>query len=290
MKNHSIRTDLAMEQLEFEGNPQIPGIVQNSFEKEGIQVQELRIESEEAAAHLQKGQGTYVTVDVTPFRQMSPNFEGELSVIAEEIGKLVPKEGTVLVAGLGNSDITPDSVGPNTAAGILATRHISGSEIAELLPGLRPVAVIAPGVLGKTGIETAEIIRSVCDFIKPDVVIAVDALASGHVDRLGSTVQISDTGISPGSGVQNSRKELNRQSLGVPVIALGIPTVVDMNTIAENLFGVDPRKAASDTGQLMVTPREIDVIIKQATQTLSLALNKALQPRLSLEEIMGLVQ
>ncbi len=285
----NFRTDLAMERLEIEGNPHLSGIEQEEYEKEGIRVSSLRIQSEEASARLQKPVGTYVTVDVTPFRSVSVNFEGELSVVSEELAKLVPKEGTVLVAGLGNSDITPDAIGPQTAAGVLATRHFHGSETAKVLPDLRPVAVIAPGVLGKTGIETAEIIRSVCDFIRPSAVIAIDALASSHVDRLGCTVQISDTGISPGSGVQNKRKELSRETLGVPVVALGIPTVVDMGTIAENLSELELKEPAECTGY-MVTPREIDVIIKQAAQTLSLAVNKALQPMLTLEEIMGLTQ
>lgn len=285
----NFRTDLAMERLEIEGSPRLSGIEQREYEKEGIHVSRLKIQDEEASVRLQKPPGTYITVDVTPFRSVSVNFEGELSVVSEELAKLLPKEGTVLVAGLGNDDITPDAIGPQTAAGVLATRHFYGSEAAKVLPELRPVAVVAPSVLGKTGIETAEMIRSVCDFIRPSVVIAIDALASSHIDRLGCTVQISDTGISPGSGVQNRRKELSRETLGVPVIALGIPTVVDMSTIAENLSESVQEEPPGHTGY-MVTPREIDVIVKQAAQTLSLAVNKALQPALTLEEIMGLTQ
>lgn len=287
--SNNFRTDLAMERLEIEGSPHLSGIEQREYKKEGIHVSRLKINSKEASVRLQKPLGTYITVDVTPFQSVSVNFEGELDVVAKEVATLLPQEGTILVAGLGNSDITPDAIGPQTAAGVLATRHFSAGETAKVLPGLRPVAVISPGVLGKTGIETAEIIRSVCDFIQPSAVIAIDALASSHIDRLGCTVQISDTGISPGSGVQNKRKELSRETLGVPVVALGIPTVVDMSTIAEDLTE-NVLKTSLEHSGYMVTPREIDVIIKQAAQTLSLAINKALQPMLTIEEIMGLTQ
>ena len=148
---------------------------------------------------------------------------------------------------------------------------------------------MAPGVLGQTGIETAEFIRSVCDRIKPAAVVAVDALASGSVKRLGTTVQLTNTGISPGSGVQNKRKALNQDALGVPVVAMGIPTVVDAASVVVRApLGETPEP--EQLSGCMVTPREIDVIIDKASSMLALAINKALQPSLSVEEILGLTE
>lgn len=285
------RTDLALDSVEqLQPDSSSPGIRQNRYEKEGVIVTEVAVQDETAAQQLQKAVGTYVTIDLTPFQSPSANFEGELSVVADELLKLLPKEGLVLIAGLGNEQITPDAVGPKTAAGILATRHITeGGNPIEGLPPLRSVAVMAPGVLGQTGIETAEFIRSICDRVKPAAVVAVDALASSSAHRLGKTVQVTDTGISPGSGVQNRRKALNREALGVPVVALGIPTVVDAASIAVRApAGQEPEH--EELSGCMVTPREIDVIIDRASSMLALAINKALQPNLSVEEILGLTE
>ena len=275
-----IRTDLAMEQLEgFDGIPE--GVGRRQYEKEGVTVTEVSV-TEQGAATLGKPAGKYVTLELTPFRSPGMNFEGELSVVAEELRRFLPDEGLVLVAGLGNEEITPDAIGPRTAAGILATRHLEDAASIGL-PGLRPVAAVAPGVLGQTGIETAEFIRSLCDRIRPAAVIAVDALAAGAVSRLGNTVQLADSGIAPGSGVQNKRKTLNRETLGIPVVALGVPTVADAAVFAD---GEAPGSAA--LSGCMVTPREIDVIVDKAASMLALAINRALQPTLSVEELLGL--
>ena len=196
-----------------------------------------------------------------------------------------------LVVGLGNAQITPDALGPLTVRQILATRHIP-AQLAEQtgLSGLRPVAAIAPGVLGQTGIETGEIILSIVRDLSPAAVVAVDALAAGSPERLGCTIQLSDSGISPGSGVLNARKELSRQSLGVPVLSLGIPTVVDGGTLVCGLLGCeDESRVPEEARAMMVTPRDVDALIERGAKHLSLALNAALQPQLSLEEISYLV-
>ena len=212
-------------------------------------------------------------------------------LLAEELRRMLPPEGMVLVVGLGNAQITPDALGPLTVRQILATRHIP-AQLAEQtgLSGLRPVAAIAPGVLGQTGIETGEIILSIVRDLSPAAVVAVDALAAGSPERLGCTIQLSDSGISPGSGVLNARKELSRQSLGVPVLSLGIPTVVDGGTLVCGLLGCeDESRVPEEARAMMVTPRDVDALIERGANHLSLALNAALQPQLSLEEISYLV-
>ena len=173
--------------------------------------------------------------------------------------------------------------------------HIRG-EIARAagLEGLRPVAVLAPGVLGQTGIETGELLAAAVEQGKPAAVIAIDALASRSLSRLGCTVQLADTGISPGSGVGNKRKELSRETLGVPVIAMGVPTVVDAMTLAADLLGEEDAhrlltKVQPDGRAMMVTPREIDMLIDRAAFLCSLAVNTALQPTLSPDDILALV-
>ena len=243
--------------------------------------------NELAGLRIGKPKGKYITIETERLSDEPADFREQAENIADEIAALL--NGNVsdgLVAGLGNSDITPDALGPMVASGVIATRHLK-----EVLPkghefsSLNPVSVIAPGVLGQTGIESAEIIRSVCDGIKPKFVIAVDALACSDVSRLGTTIQLADSGISPGSGVQNRRKELSEITLGVPVIAVGVPTVVDMHTIVENITGNPPDKHLPN---MMVTPRDVDKLIERTARLISSALNIALQPSLSFEEITAL--
>lgn len=287
----NIRTDLALENLEIAGEILPEGVKKESHKKENLTITKVEVTSDSGANILGKPIGTYITIEMDSLKGFSDNFEGETEVVAEQINQLLPKEGLVLVIGLGNEDITPDAIGPQVVSGLLATRHLVNGFAEEYgLGSLRPVAAVAPGVLGQTGMETAEIVHSLCGQIQPAAVVAVDALASRSVERLGTTVQIADTGISPGSGVQNQRAELSRQSLGIPVIAVGVPTVVDMTTIAYDLLGEGYQsEKVSDRGRtMMVTPREIDKIIKQAAKIVAAGLNRALQPGLSMEEIVGL--
>ena len=190
----------------------------------------------------------------------------------------------MLAVGLGNAEITPDALGPLTAARILATRHLR-RELADnepdtdFLRALRPVSVLANGVLGQTGIETAELIAALRTPVEPACIIAVDALACSDLSRLGTTIQISDAGISPGSGVQNRRAELSRKTLGIPVIAVGVPTVVDLHTILRQ-GGGQPEQLPN----MMVTPRDIDKLLHHAARLIALSLNLALHPQLSYED------
>lgn len=174
---------------------------------------------------------------------LTDNFtetDKRLETVGNEIKRLLPVNGLVLVAGLGNMEITPDSLGPKTSRRVLATRHIGG-EIARStgLDRLRPVAVMQTGVTGQTGIETGEYILSIVRRIRPTAVVAIDALASRRTERLGCTLQISDTGISPGAGVGNHRTKITKETIGVPVIAIGVPTVVDAQTLAVDILGND---------------------------------------------------
>jgi spore protease len=207
--------------------------------------------------------------------------------LSQELAKLVP-DGEILVVGLGNNDITPDAIGPQTAAKIFATRHLREQydrNEEEFLTSLRQVSSFAGGVMGQTGIETAEIVRAISAEIAPKCIIAVDALACSDIDRLGTTIQITDTGISPGSGVSNSRKELSEKVFGIPVIAVGVPTVVDMHTIVKNLTG---RKINGELPNMLVTPRDIDRLTERASQLLAFGINLALHPTLTFEDVRGL--
>lgn len=291
------RTDLAMEGAEPHRGSLPAGVSVDEYEFGSLTIHSVKITGKEGAEAIGKPVGEYTTITTPPFYGSVEVEEEEISAIAREIAAMLPKQGLILVVGLGNNDITPDAVGPRTAHQILATRHISG-ELAEKsgIGALRPAAAIAPGVLGQTGIETSEIIRSIVRDIRPSAVVVVDALAARSASRLGNTIQIANSGISPGSGVMNSRKELSERTLGVPVVSIGIPTVVDAATLAGDLLegGEDDlekrRQLFEPRGQsMMITPREIDVLIGHACRTLALAINKAFQPGMTLEEIGYLV-
>ncbi len=282
----SARTDLALESLKTFDSPS-PGIKQEVRQKGVCTVTDITVENDEAGKPIGKSAGRYITVETRDLSELPNELGEEASVVADEIVSLCGgKISSALVIGLGNSDITPDALGPQVTSKILTTRHLH-SETATNNPlrELASVSALAPGVLGQTGMEAAEIVKALCKQISPDVVLVVDALACSDISRLGKTVQLTDTGISPGSGVQNSRKELSFKTLGVKTIAIGVPTVVDMHTIIENCTGVPPHKGSPN---MMVTPRSVDRIIEKTALILSLAINKALQPMLSVEEITAL--
>ncbi len=278
------RTDLAIESRELIGSRVPDGV--SFYEKlEGkVKITRIKIETESGAQKLCKPRGNYITLEIPKPTQNPQESEEEIELIAKEITRLIPKKGCVLVAGLGNHNITPDALGPKTVDGTVSTRHIADS-----LPDFdfRPVAAIAPGVMGQTGIETGDVVRSVCEKIGASCVIAVDALASMSTNRLGCTVQICDSGISPGSGVGNARTELSQKTLGVPVIAIGVPTVVDALTLAMDALSEDEHKYINEQKLkgLMVTPREIDSLISAVSKVLSIAIGRALQPQLSVEDL-----
>lgn len=283
------RTDLALEMQEsMEQTPQ--GVTCMVQEKPGMRITRICVQDETGAHALGKPVGRYITVEVPPFRRNAEITDPLVEDIASELRTLLPEQGTILVAGLGNGDITPDALGPKFSALVFATRHIE-QELAHStgLGDLRPVVNLIPGVLGKTGMETGELLRGAVEMAKPSAVLTVDALAARRLSRLGCTIQMADTGVTPGSGVGNARKALTRESLGVPVIAVGVPTVVDAATLVHDLTQEENGALLREGADMMITPREIDLVIERAARLLALAVNKALQPHLSCEEILMLV-
>ena len=274
-----IRTDLAKEAVQSSGITDINGITEQNRRYKDVDINEVDIKTDEASNRVNKPKGRYITVSVTSFLAPNERETDETEAIAEVLTELIPN-GKILVAGLGNTDITPDAIGPIAVSNIFATRHISlaGVEI-EGLENVREITAVATGVLGKTGLESAETVKCLCEYVKPDCVIVIDALACSEISRLGTTVQITDSGIAPGSGVKNARKELSKNSLGVPVIAIGVPTVIDASVFAKD----------ENARNMMVTPRDIDSVVTRTARVISLALNKALIPNLSFEEIECLI-
>lgn len=289
------RTDLALERREA-GAQDCPGTQYDERQAGKVKITHIRVMDQEGERALGKPIGNYITLEVPPFSADAELFDGRVDVMAKELAALLPEKGGVLVVGLGNHQITPDALGPKALESILATRHLSEELLQNIgLPGLRPVCAVAPGVLGQTGMETGEIIEGLVEQLQPAAVIAIDALASRSLSRLGCTIQISDTGIEPGAGVGNRRKEISRRTLGTPVIAIGVPTVVDAVTLAADLLGDDGQETAMKQQveprgmPMMVTPREIDLLVQRAAKMLALGINCALQPTLSPEDILSLV-
>lgn len=291
------RTDLAIEAHELQPE-EVKDVVYSEEEKEGLRIERLDVKTKRAGQLLGKEAGRYVTLSLPPLTDNVRDTDKRLLVISEEIKRLIPVNGMVMVVGLGNENITPDALGPKVAQGVLATRHITG-EIARStgLDRLRAVAVLRTGVTGQTGIETGELIQSVVRRIKPTALIVVDALASRGVERLGCTLQISDTGIAPGAGVGNHRMRISEDTLGVPVIALGIPTVVDAATLVCDLLSADDEKKYRELSEsvspggrsMVVTPREIDLLIDRAAHLLSLSINISLHPDIEVEDLLSLL-
>lgn len=289
------RTDLALEAEEqlapdIRGEAKLERVVRRY---QDCTLTRIRIGDENTAGKIGKPKGTYSTLE---FPAISDHLDGEdryLLFTAEELSKYLPEEGLVLVAGLGNRDITPDALGPKTTETVLATRHVN-RELGRIMgvSGIRPVAVTAPGVLGDTGVEAAEMLLSLVEHLKPSALIVVDALAAKSLDRLGRTVQITSAGIAPGGGVGNERPEISRRTMGIPVIGIGVPTVVDASTLAADLLGTEREEDQNVVGKMpmMVTPREIDLLISRAARLISMAVNKALHADLTIEDMTALVQ
>lgn len=291
----SVYTDLAMEARELDGS--MEGIEESRVEREGMELTTTRIVSAAAARRLGKPMGQYVAIDAPALADRLPDtyelVKRELCAQIQELTASADAKAPVLAIGLGNRYITPDALGPRVVSKLHVTRHIVEymPEILDFAP--RSVAAVAPGVLGISGIETLEIVRGIVEKIKPGLVIAVDALASRRAERISCTVQLTDTGIEPGAGVGNMREGINLQTLGVPVLALGVPTVVYASTIAQDTIGLiaeetglhddeEKLKGLADKvirqrfGPMIVTPKDIDRIVEDMACVVADAINMAL--------------
>ncbi|MBQ8216393.1 MAG: GPR endopeptidase [Oscillospiraceae bacterium] len=278
------RTDLACESPHLSQFRKMreKGIIADSGSLDGLELFSVEIISDEGAEILGKPIGSYYTLSLSAALPLSSDsLNTSVGAIAKLIKKCAPdydRDKTVLIAALGNPDITPDAIGPLTASNILVTAHLKKRGI-EGFENFSSTMLCRTGVLGTTGVESAQQIKCLCEWIRPGLVIAVDALAGTDVNRLCRSVQICDSGISPGSGVGNDREELSRESLGVPVIALGVPTVIDASALSQQ-EGVE---------HMFVTPRDIDSLVRSAGRILGYGINMALHPGLSIEDMEMLV-
>ncbi|MDS0524070.1 GPR endopeptidase [Clostridium sp. SHJSY1] len=317
----NVRTDLAVEAREIykqENKKDADGVIVEEYEDEGTQITKVKIMTEDGAIKMGKPIGNYITLEIPEFTV----YDGELmDDVSIALGKTLKKiinmneNKLALVVGLGNRKVTPDALGPKVTEGIMVTRHLKSIMPDTIDDSISPVAAIAPGVLGITGIETGEVIKGIVERIKPDVVICIDALASRKIERVNRTIQISDTGISPGAGVGNHRMQINEKTLGVKVIAIGVPTVVDAATIANDTIDLvldDLIKQSEEgkdfykmlkkldkqeksilikevldpfVGDLVVTPKEVDLMIDSLSKIIANGINIAVQPSMTVEDI-----
>lgn len=273
------RTDLACEALELEKLQQLQRHgIHTDFERlEGLEVFSVEISSAEGAQRLGKPQGRYYTLELEQgFHYGKEQLSRSAMAISALLRRCLPQPlpDSVLVAALGNPDITPDAIGPLAAANVLVTRHLKQRGVSGF-EGFASTMLCRTGVLGTTGLESAAQIAALCREARPAAVIAIDALAGTDASRLCRSVQICDCGISPGSGVGNDRQELSRATLGVPVVALGMPTVIDAASLCEG----------QAVESMFVTPRDIDSLVRSAGKLLGYGINLALHPGLSLEDM-----
>jgi spore protease len=340
---YGVQTDLAVEARELivhkEGPPEIPGVEVETVKTEVSFITRINITTDDGARIMEKMPGRYSTLEVPGMRERDRDVQEKISQdLAGELGKFIKDigpEALVLVVGLGNWNATPDALGPKVAGNLMVTRHLYEMTPPEVRGGLRPVAALSPGVLGLTGIETGEIIRALVAQIEPSMVICVDALASRSVKRLCTTIQIADTGINPGSGVGNRRLAINQETLGCPVLAVGVPTVIHASTIVSDAmelvqdptraqgpaiadelpkkteFNIDPQAIIKGgvspepqqdhrqlvhsmlepyMGNMIVTPKEIDVLIDDVAEIVAGGLNGALHPSLDLDRVFDYLQ
>ncbi len=291
--NQSIRTDLAMEARELSGA--MDGISEETISSRGYTVSRIKIETDAAAKRLGKEKGLYITIEAPELPYGTAELrQSVINALSDELLRIMGHCcGTVLVAGLGNRAVTPDALGPRTAEQIHITRHIKQYMPDSLPKDVRSVCAVSPGVLGVTGIETTDILYGAVQQCKPELIIAVDSLASRRTERIGCTIQLCDCGLQPGAGVGNARSGINQGSMGVPVIAIGVPLVVYASTISrdtieliadkldlpsgdEKLKELAANAISEKTGELIVTPKEIDSLISTMSEVLSCGINAAL--------------
>ena len=288
------RTDLAVEARELYQEragqtTKLRGVRARERQRRGFPVTRVDILNQEGSQALGKPVGSYRTVDLSPyFAHRAGQFLPAVKALSEELEELLPEEGPVFVAGLGNRAMTPDAVGPLALEHLLVTRHLK-----DILPDFRPTSAAAAGVLGTTGLESAEWVRGLAQASECGAVVVIDALAARSLRRLCTTVQLSSTGIIPGSGVGNRRAALNEEMLGVPVISIGVPTVVDAQTLASDLLG-EEAEAPPDLGErgadLFVTPKDVDAQVREIAKILGYGVSLALQPGLAVEDLVALLE
>lgn len=281
------RTDLALEgveQLRQGGDiSRLDGICAAEYTRHGYGVTDVRVATKQAAEAVGKPEGRYVTIDLRPyFRREEGFFARAARCLASELRTLLPGVGEdwpVLVAGLGNRGMTADAVGPLALESLLVTRHMVRS-LPRQFRGFTPVSALAPGVLAATGMEALELLRGAVQATGCTAVIAVDALAARSRERLCATVQLGDTGLIPGSGVGNHRKAIDKTTLGVPVVAVGVPTVIAAHLLGDGQPEDDP---------LFLTPRDIDGKVRELGRVIGYGVTLALQEGLSVEDVTGLL-
>lgn len=328
LSKYSVRTDLAIESKAFAeetlGAP-ISGLMEDIKEHDGIKVTRLDIQNEEASQKIGKIKGHYVTFEVPGLRtqdtelqdKVTQSFAKEFAQFLKTIG--IKSEAKVLIVGLGNWNVTPDALGPLVVENIMVTRHFFELVPDQVNEGYREVSAVAPGVLGITGIESSEIVQGIVERTKPDLIIAIDALASRSLERVNTTIQVADIGIHPGSGIGNKRRGLTYEVLGVPCIAIGVPTVCYASTIVNNVFDLMNHHFSAETGgnqaqskqimglltelsenerlglvkevleplghDLIVTPKEIDNFIEDIANIIASGLNQALHQAINDENV-----
>ena len=310
---YNFRTDLATERRDIYQKVskqvgEIDGIESTKEEvNENIKVERVKITNENGEKAIGKPVGNYITIDIKKLKiAMEEEIEQAANTLSNELKKIldehVDKQGEILVVGLGNIYVTPDSLGPKVINEIDVTRHIINYLPQYVDKGTRMVSAIAPGVLGTTGIETVEILKGIVDNIHPKLVIVIDALASRSIERISSTIQISDTGIVPGAGVGNTRSEISIKTLGIPVIAIGIPTVVETAVLVNDSLDLFIEKLQDEAKSndylnklkeednyeeikealmpkdynLIVTPKEIDELIENMKEVVAIGINNSL--------------
>lgn len=306
-----IRTDLALEAREMinekksekmKDNNSLPeGMFVNTTENEYVIITDIQIKSDEAMKAIGKKKGKYITLELKQsVLDTIDTQENTAATLAEEIKKIIKehsiKEPKIMLVGLGNRNITADSLGPKVADKIVVTRHVKNlqkmknNQNIEIDNRLGNVCAIAPGVMGVTGIETSEIIKGMLSTVNPDLLIVIDALASRRATRVNSTIQISDTGIVPGSGVGNHRMELSQEVLGIPVISVGVPTVVDAFTLVKDMLDIAEKdlpelENIDNIANMIVTPKNIDIAIERISDVVASAVNMAIHKGFKMQEI-----
>ena len=323
LKSFSVRTDLAIEARELaQQNAQeadrLDGVDVSTKKDPDYFLTHVRIHSEEGSRLMGKPKGDYITLESEKLKENDAEcHEKIIKILAENIRSLVKfgEDDCILVAGLGNWNITPDALGPKVVSKILVTRHLQCTLPEEIEETVRPVAAVSPGVMGITGIETGEILKGIVDKLHPSLLIAIDALAARRSNRINASIQMSDTGVAPGAGVGNQRMMLDKESLGIPVIAIGVPTVVDaatlvndtMDRILEEMMQQTEKGSAfyqtlqsleqeekyqmiADilgpyTGNMFVTPKEVDAVVDRLANIIANAVNIAIHPGVTMEDI-----